>query len=325
MITIILWLMCFNFILLYIFLVWNFDYWKKRGVTGPKPRPFLGNFPSVFTQKSHISCDIREIYEAYKTTDNYVGIFNCRTPLLMITNADLIKQILVKDFQKFRDNEISTMVDEKSDFTMANNPTAMKGDEWVERRAELLPGLAMTRLKSGFSVTSKICKKLINHIERESKSKGCPVTFDINELSLRLACEIVSDSVLGHKAETFSCRKPLAIFHQVKAYSEQSFIHIIYMVLTGLLPSLKKYKKLRFVRQSIEKYFVRLIRDAFRKRQQHGEQRTRSDFINYLLQLHERKRLKMDELTGHALSVLLDGYVTIAQAVAHCLLLVLSS
>uniref|UniRef100_A0A1I8MS62 Uncharacterized protein n=1 Tax=Musca domestica TaxID=7370 RepID=A0A1I8MS62_MUSDO len=302
MITTILWLICFNLILLYMFLVWNFDYWKKRGVNGPRPKPFVGNFPSVFTQKRHIAFDIQEIYEQYKATDNYVGIFNCRTPLLMITSTDLIKQILVKDFQNFRDNEVSTMVDENSDFTLANNPTAMKGDEWVERRAEIVPGLAVPRLKSGFSVTSKICKKLVSYIERENKKTGSMTIFDINDLTLRLSCEIVTDSILGQKADAFSNNKPPAMVDHIKSYSEQSFIHIIYMVLTGLVPALKKYKKLRF-------------------RQQHKEQRNRSDFLNYLLQLHESKRLKVEELTGHALSVLLDGYVTISQVISHCLLL----
>ncbi|XP_073831658.1 probable cytochrome P450 28d1 [Musca autumnalis] len=329
MITTILWLIFFNLVLLYIFLAWNFNYWKKRGVNGPKPRPFLGNFPSVFTQKRHIACDIQEIYETYKNTDNYVGIYNCRTPLLMITNADLIKQILVKDFQHFRDNEVSTMllapplfqVDENSDFTFANNLTAMKGDEWVERRAEIVPGLVVSRLKSGFSVTSKICKKLINYIDQENKKLGSEVTFNINDLSLRLTCEIVSDSILGQKAETFSKKNPPQIFYNTKAYAEQSFIYIVYMVLTGLIPALKRFKKLRFVRKSIETFFVRLIHDSFKRRQQQRDQKNRSDFLNYLLQLHEKKHLKVNELTGHAISVLLDGYVTISQVLAHCLLL----
>lgn len=49
--------------LIYIFFVWNFNYWKKRNVNGPKPKPFFGSYPSVFTQKDHIAVDIKEIYE----------------------------------------------------------------------------------------------------------------------------------------------------------------------------------------------------------------------------------------------------------------------
>lgn len=50
-------------LLFYIFLKWNFDYWQKRGVNGPKPLPLLGNFPGVFTRKNHIAVDVKKIYE----------------------------------------------------------------------------------------------------------------------------------------------------------------------------------------------------------------------------------------------------------------------
>lgn len=29
---------------LYLYLTWNFDYWRKRNVLGPKPLPFVGTF-----------------------------------------------------------------------------------------------------------------------------------------------------------------------------------------------------------------------------------------------------------------------------------------
>ena len=50
-------------ILFHVFLTWNFDYWKKRGVNGPKPIPFVGSFPGVFTKKNHIAIDMKKIYE----------------------------------------------------------------------------------------------------------------------------------------------------------------------------------------------------------------------------------------------------------------------
>lgn len=55
-------------LLIYVFLTWNFNYWKERGIKSPKPKPFVGNFPSVFTQKQHLAMDVKEIYE-------YVGFF----------------------------------------------------------------------------------------------------------------------------------------------------------------------------------------------------------------------------------------------------------
>lgn len=63
MIVFILASICSVLLFVYLFLVWPFDYWKKRGVNGPKPRPVVGNYPSAFTQKRHLTMDIQDIYE----------------------------------------------------------------------------------------------------------------------------------------------------------------------------------------------------------------------------------------------------------------------
>lgn len=49
-------------LLIYVFLIYNFNYWKQRGVEGPKPRVLFGNFPSMLTQSRHIIYDVNDIY-----------------------------------------------------------------------------------------------------------------------------------------------------------------------------------------------------------------------------------------------------------------------
>lgn len=50
-------------VILYVYLVWNFNYWKKRRVPGPKPVTLMGSFPGTFFQKKHIVDEIDEIYK----------------------------------------------------------------------------------------------------------------------------------------------------------------------------------------------------------------------------------------------------------------------
>lgn len=141
------------------------------------------------------------------------------------------------------------------------------------------------------------------------------------QLSFRFICEVITDFVLGQKADTFSS-KPTPVLLNAKNYSEQSFISIIYMALVGLAPPLKKYKKLRFVPKPVEKYFMDLIRTTFETRRKSSANRNRTDFLNYLLQLQEKKRLKERELTAHAMTILLDGFTAASDVLAHCLLMV---
>lgn len=49
--------------LLYVYLVWNFNYWKKRNIPGPDPTPLLGTMPSAVTQKRNLYYEFSEIYK----------------------------------------------------------------------------------------------------------------------------------------------------------------------------------------------------------------------------------------------------------------------
>lgn len=46
----------------YLYLVWDFNYWKKRGVSGPKPSVLLGTVPNALLQKRNMFYDINDTY-----------------------------------------------------------------------------------------------------------------------------------------------------------------------------------------------------------------------------------------------------------------------
>lgn len=94
------------------------------------------------------------------------------------------------------------------------------------------------------------------------------------------------------------------------------------MTLVGLLPSLTKVKKLRFVPKPIEDFFIGLMESSLKHRKSQGVNEDRVDFLNYMLHLQEKKNLTLPELTSHTMTFLLDGFDTTANALAHCLLLV---
>lgn len=49
--------------LIYLYFVWNFDYWKKRGVKGPKPIPFFGSLKSVVLHNKCLAYDVNDVYK----------------------------------------------------------------------------------------------------------------------------------------------------------------------------------------------------------------------------------------------------------------------
>lgn len=90
----------------------------------------------------------------------------------------------------------------------------------------------------------------------------------------------------------------------------------------SLLPSLKKFYKVRFIPKNVEKFFEELMQTAVDMRKSQKGQKERADFLNYLLQLQTKKNLSTSDLTINTMTFLLDGYETTAAVLSHCLLFV---
>ncbi|KAM7349409.1 putative cytochrome P450 28a5 isoform 2-T2 [Cochliomyia hominivorax] len=309
-------------VLFYLFLISNFNYWKKLGVKSPPPLPFVGNYPSVLTQKRHVAYDLQDLYEKYKRTDNFVGIFSCRSPQLLITNGELVRRIYSTDFKHFHDNEASRMVDEKSDFLFANNPFSLTGEKWKERRAEITPGLTISRVKTVYPITRKVCKNMTSYIEDQIKI-GSKDGVDTRDLSLRFTSEVVTDCVLGLEAKSFSS-KPSPIMRLITEIFEQNIILTLYTIVLGLFPSLSDFIKVRFFPKKSEDFFVKIMQDSIelrKKQKQQGINEERVDFMNYILQLQEKKNLSTLDLAAHTMTFLSDGFETTGSVLSHTLLL----
>lgn len=61
---------------LYLYLTWNFDFWRKRGVAGPIPRAYVGTFPktAMFDPSSNYIEETTEIYRFVYTVKNKLKI-----------------------------------------------------------------------------------------------------------------------------------------------------------------------------------------------------------------------------------------------------------
>lgn len=96
--------------LFYLFISEKHKFFVKRGIVCPKTEFFFGNMREAFFKRRHISSVIDDLYKTYKDKEQFVGFFNVTTPYLLIIDPELVKQILIKDFKHFRNNEFSALV-----------------------------------------------------------------------------------------------------------------------------------------------------------------------------------------------------------------------
>lgn len=90
------------FLALYYYFTSTFDFWKIRGVNGPRPIPVFGNIKDHTLARISIADFSKKLYEEYRD-EPVVGIFVEKTPTLVLRDPDLIRDVLIRDFSKFAD------------------------------------------------------------------------------------------------------------------------------------------------------------------------------------------------------------------------------
>jgi len=153
------------FIVFYLYFTRNFNFWHKLGIPYVKPTPFLGNLKECAFQKVTFGEHLQQIYEQHSDKP-YVGIFSFDKPILLIRDVELVKNILVKDFQFFIDHIIS--VDEKIDPLISRCLFVLKGQLWRNWRTNLSPVFTSGKMKMMFYLVDTCGKELADCLEKAS-------------------------------------------------------------------------------------------------------------------------------------------------------------
>lgn len=149
-------------------------------------------------------------------------------------------------------------------------------------------------------------------------------TIFLFQLSLRFTSEVVTDCVLGLQTQSFSS-KSSPIKDMIMKIFEQNWIFIVYTLVLGLFPSISNWYKIRFFPKQCEEFFLKVVQDAINLRKEQlakGINANRIDFLNYMLQLQEKKNLPTMDLTAHTMTFLSDGFETTTAVLSHTLLFV---
>jgi hypothetical protein len=153
------------FIALYLYFTRNFKFWHKLGIPYVKPTPFVGNLKECAFQKVNIGKQLQQIYKEHSDKP-YVGIFSFDKPVLLIRDVELVKNILIKDFQNFIDRLSS--FDEKLDPLPSKILFVAKGQRWRLWRTNLTPVFSSGKMKMMFYLVDTCGKELADCLDKAS-------------------------------------------------------------------------------------------------------------------------------------------------------------
>uniref|UniRef100_A0A669EMD9 Uncharacterized protein n=1 Tax=Oreochromis niloticus TaxID=8128 RepID=A0A669EMD9_ORENI len=93
--------------LLYWYLVRPFSVLSRCGIKHPKPVPFFGNL-FMFQQGF-----FKPLNDLVKTYGKVCGYYLGQTPVIVVADPDMLRQVLVKDFSNFPNRNVRKLYKEK--------------------------------------------------------------------------------------------------------------------------------------------------------------------------------------------------------------------
>lgn len=133
----------------------KYVFWSRRGVKGPKLVPIVADFAYV------VEKDAKQAERAKKEKYGRIyGIFAHGSPRLFIGDPEVIKQILIKDFDAFTDHGGMRQANKYQESFLV----WLKGDHWRKVRALMTPSFTSGKMKRMFRFMDGCAEDLLEYL-----------------------------------------------------------------------------------------------------------------------------------------------------------------
>ncbi|KAJ8675515.1 hypothetical protein QAD02_011301 [Eretmocerus hayati] len=291
---------------LYSYFKKQLNYFKDHGVPYQPGYPLVGNMgPSVFRRK-HISEVITDIYNR-EPEAKYIGAFDFGSPVIMLRDLELIKNITIKNFDDFPDHK--GFFDETVDPLFGGNLFNMNGDRWKEARSLLSPAFTSSKMKGMFELMVACGENFVNYFAKKSASELKMVNS--KDLFTKYTNDVIATCAFGISVN--SLENPDNDFYVLgKKATDLDGIVTLKFFLSRAAPFLLKILNIKFVDDKVASFFTKVVKDTVAMRDEKGIHRP--DMIQLMMDARgkDSKHLKLDitEMTAQAFIFFFGGFDT---------------
>ncbi|OPJ87339.1 cytochrome P450 3A21-like [Patagioenas fasciata] len=257
--------------LLFTYGTWPFGLFKKLGIPGPTPLPFVGT--SLEYRKGILEFDA----ECYRKYGKIWGIYDGRQPVLAVTDTQIIKTVLVKEFYStFTNRRALDLVG-----LLKNAVSIAEDEQWKRLRTVLSPTFTSGKLKEMFPIMKHYGESLVKNVrKRVEKDNVLPVKDIFGAYSM----DVVTSTSFGVNID--SVNNPNDPFvREMQNFVKFDFFNPLFILTFAfpfLIPILGKMNVNFFPKDTVD-FFARSVSKIKKDREKHAH-KGRLDFLQLMIE-----------------------------------------
>ncbi|XP_063914147.1 cytochrome P450 6k1-like [Zophobas morio] len=295
----------------YLYYQYCFTYWKKKKVPCTTPYFPFGNLSSSAWGKQSVYTRLQNLYNHFKAKGcKHAGIYFFNGPIYFPVDPDLVKRILVTDFEYFVDRG---MYGNGEELPLSSHIFSMKGDEWKSIRTKMSPSFTSGKMKSVYNIIVHNCENLVTYVGPYADKRQ---VIDIKEILMRFTADTIGSTSFG--IDSNSLNDPGTEFSQmVNRISNHSVWKLLRVALEEGLQNPGNIEKIAYNDKVVEDFFTNLVKDTIEYRDQNDI--VRNDFLHMLMQLRTTAGMPVEEIVSQSFLFFIAGFKTSALTMCYCI------
>uniref|UniRef100_A0A6E8W4R8 Cytochrome P450 n=1 Tax=Anopheles coluzzii TaxID=1518534 RepID=A0A6E8W4R8_ANOCL len=270
---------------LYVYLTRNNNFFKSFPIPCMQVEPLFGSHRKLLLKQISLHDFVRSCYERFPNAKIF-GLFEMITPMFVVRDPELIKQITVKDFDHFVNHRAILPGDESSSRNSSIMFTKvlfnLNGQRWRNVRNTLSPAFTGSKMRQMFTMIVECSENMIKELATFTGQE-----FEVKNLFIRFTNDVIASCAFGVRINSFRDKenvfyrygKDITNFGRLKVFLK--------MMGYQLIPKLMAWLEIDIFDREHVQFFIDLFRQSVQEREQHGI--VRPDMIHLLMQANKGK------------------------------------
>lgn len=282
--------------IVYAYFKYAFGYWKSKGILYEEPTFPLGCLRGSGTFY-HISERIKQAYDKYKPTGaKLVGGYVFATPVVMVLDVELIKNIFIKDFAQFDDRDI---YHNEIDDPLSAHLIRVDGEKWRTLRTKWSPMFSTGKMKFIFPIIVEIGERFRDCLRDAAAQHRGDNGLEIRDWCSRFVIDTIGTCALGIKCNTLN--DPKGKLRQIASRTGLNERHgpLIFAILSSFQNLARKFH-VKSVSDDVSEFILKVLNDTIDYRQKNSTQQ--NDLLDLMIELmninDKKKALTFNEIAA---------------------------